>query len=75
MQGVLSFAAIMLLIFFLSCVMLVVLDATVFHEADLSYLFTVKSFTSELAKSFNWHVLWLLGRRGQFALRLPDFEI
>src|ERR1019366_3972923 len=51
MQGVWGFAAVMFLLFMLSGLMLLVVHATVLHEADLSYLFTMQSFTSsKLAK-------------------------
>jgi hypothetical protein len=75
MQGVLNFALIMVLLFMLSCLMLVVVDATVLHEADLSYLLTIKSFTSEPAKVLIGTFFGCWGGVVSLLLRLPDFEI
>jgi hypothetical protein len=55
--------------------MLVVVDATVFHEADLSYLFTTKLFTSKLAKVIIGSFFGYWGGVASLLLRLPDFEI
>jgi hypothetical protein len=74
-QGVLGFVALMVLLLLLSCLLLIVVDATVFHGADLSYLFTVESFTSELAKVSIGTFFGLLGGVVSLLLRLPDFEI
>jgi hypothetical protein len=75
MQGVLSFAVFMVLLFLLSCLMLIVVDATFFHEADLSYLFTMKLFTSEVAKVLIGTFFGCWGGVVSLLLRLPDFEI
>ena len=70
-----NFALIMVLLFMLSCLMLVVVDATVLHEADLSYLFTMQSFTSKLAKVLIGTFFGCWGGVVSLLLRLPDFEI
>jgi hypothetical protein len=75
MQGVGAFLAITVLLFLLSCLMLIVVDATVLHEADLSYLFTRELFTSELAKVLIGTFFGLWGGVVSLLLRLPDFEI
>jgi hypothetical protein len=74
MQGVLSFVVFMALLFLLFCLMLLVFDATVLHEADLSYLFTMKSITSELAKVLIGTFFGCWGGVVSLLLRLPDFE-
>jgi hypothetical protein len=74
MQGVLAFATIIVLIILLSCLILLVADATVFHEADLSYLFTMKS-TPEFAKVSIGTFFGCWGGVVSLLLRLPDFEI
>jgi len=56
------------------CLMLLVFDATVLHEADLSYLFTMKSITSELAKVLIGTFFGCWGGVVSLLLRLPDFE-
>ena len=74
MQGVGVFLAITVLLFLVSCLMLMVIDATVFHEADLSYLFTMQSFTSKLAKVLIGTFFGCCGGVISLLLRLPDFE-
>jgi hypothetical protein len=75
MQGVGGFAVVMFLLFMLSGLMLLVVDATVLHEADLSYLFTMQSFTSKLAKVLIGAFFGCCGGVVSLLLRLPDFEI
>jgi len=75
MQGVGAFSAITVLLFLLSCLMLLVIDATVLHEADLSYLFTTQSLTSQLMKVSIGTLFGCFGSVVSLLLRLPDFEI
>jgi hypothetical protein len=75
MQGVGSFLVIAVLLFVVSCLMLLVIDATVLHEADLSYLFAMQSFTSKLAKVSIGTFFGCCGGVVSLFLRLPDFEI
>jgi hypothetical protein len=75
MQGVWAFAVAMFLLFMLSLLMLAVVDATILHEADLSYLFTIRSFTSKLAKVLIGTFFGCWGSVVSLLLRLPDFEI
>jgi len=75
MQGVGTFLAITVLLFLLSCLMLVVIDATVLHEADLSYLFTMQSLTSKPMKVLIGTFFGCCGSVVSLLLRLPDFEI
>jgi hypothetical protein len=75
MEGVLGFAVLIVLLFMFSCLMLMVVDATVFHEADLSYLFTTKLFTSKLVKVIVGSFFGYWGGVASLLLRLPDFEI
>jgi hypothetical protein len=75
MQGVGGFAVVMFLLFMLSGLMLLVVDATVLHEADLSYLFTMQSFTSKLAKVLIGTLFGCCGGVVSLLLRLSDFEI
>ena len=73
-QGVLSFAGVMALLILLFCLMLLVFDATVLHEADLSYLFTMKSLTSEVGKVSIGTIFGCLGGVVSLLLRVPDLE-
>ena len=75
MQGVGTFLVITVLLFLLSCLMLLVIDATVLHEADLSYLFTTQSLTSKLLKVLIGTFFGCCGSVVSLLLRLPDFEI
>jgi hypothetical protein len=75
MQGVWGFASVVLILFMLSVVMLLVVDATVLHEADLSYLFTMQLFTSKFAKVLVGTFFGCWGGVVSLLLRLPDFEI
>jgi hypothetical protein len=74
MQGVGFFLAITALLFLLSCLMLAVIDATVFHEADLSYLFTMQLLASKLMKVLVGTFFGCCGSVVSLLLRLPDFE-
>lgn len=75
MQGIGGFALGIFLLFMLSLLMLVVVDATVLHGADLSYLFTMQSFTSKLAKVLIGTFFGCCGGVVSLLLRLSDFEI
>jgi hypothetical protein len=75
MQGVWAFAVAMFFLFMLSLIMLAVVDATILHEADLSYLFTMQSFTSKLAKVLIGTFFGCWGSVVSLLLRLPDLEI
>ena len=75
MQGIGAFVAITVLLFLLSCIILLVADATVLHEADHSYAFTMKVFTSEFAKILIGTFFGCCGGVVSLLLRLPDFEI
>jgi hypothetical protein len=72
MQGVWGFAGVMVLLFMLSGLMLLVVSATVLHEADLSYLFTMQS---KLAKVLIGTFFGCCGGVVSLLLRLSDFEI
>ena len=75
MKGVGAFLAITVLLFLVSCLMLVVIDVTVLHEADLSYLFTTQSLTSKPMKVLIGTFFGCWGGVVSLLLRLPDFEI
>jgi hypothetical protein len=76
MQGVLGFALALVLLFMFSFLMLLVVDVTFLHEADLSYLFTMESLIkSELGKVSIGTVFGFWGGVVSLLLRLPDFEI
>jgi hypothetical protein len=74
MEGAVGFASLMVLLFIFSCLMLMVADATVFHEADLSYLFTAKLFTSKLAKVIVGSLFGYWGGVASLFTQLPNFE-
>jgi hypothetical protein len=75
MQGVGAFLAITVLLFLVSCLILIGIDATVLHEADFSYLFTMKLLTSEFAKVLIGTVFGCCGGVVSLLLKFPDFEI
>ena len=75
MQGVGAFLAITVVLFLVSCLMLVVIDVTVLREADLSYLFTTQSLTSKPMKVLIGTFFGCCGSVVSLLLRLPDFEI
>jgi hypothetical protein len=72
MQGVGGFAVVILLLFMLSGLALLVVSATVLHDADLSYLFTMQS---KLAKVLVGTLFGCCGGVVSLLLRLSDFEI
>jgi hypothetical protein len=75
MQGVGAFLAITVLIFLLSGLMLVVIDATVLQGADLSYLFTRETLTSKPMKVLIGTFSGCCGGVVSLLLQLPHFEI
>jgi hypothetical protein len=80
MEGVLGFAAFMLVLLLLSCLALMIyvlltVDVTILHKADLSYLFTTKWFTSKLTKVLIGTFFGCWGGVVSLLLRLPDFEM
>ncbi len=75
MQGVLIFTFITMLLIVTSFLMLVVIVSGASHEADLSNVFNMKVFTSELAKVSIGTLFGCLGGVVSLLLRLPDFEI
>jgi hypothetical protein len=74
MQGVLTFAAIIVLLFLLSSLLLFVVESML-HEAGLSHLVTMELFTSEFAKVSIGTFFGCWGGVVSLLLRLPDFEI
>ena len=75
MQGVFIFTFITMLLIVTSFLMLVVIVSGASHEADLSNVFNMKVFTSELAKVSIGTLFGCLGGVVSLLLRLPDFEI
>jgi hypothetical protein len=75
MQGVLGFAFAIVILAVLSCLLLIVADVTIFHEADLSFLFTKDLLTSEFAKVAIASFFGLCGGVVSLLLRLSEFEI
>jgi hypothetical protein len=75
MQGVGAFLVITVLLFLLSCLMLLVLDATVFHEADLSYLLRMEPLTSKPMKVLIGTFFGCCGGVVSLLLQLPHFEV
>ena len=75
MQGVLIFTFITMLLIVTSFLMLVVIVSGASHEADLSNVFNMKVFTSELAKVSIGTLFGCLGGVVSLLLRLPHFEI
>jgi len=67
MQGVWGFAAVTFFLFMLSGLILLVVDVTVFARGRPFVPVHNAIVHIEARKSFNWHFLWLLGWRSQFA--------